>query len=403
MPGKKSHPSQNAPSGQKPSWTKKKLSKTTKPKKASVETPEEEPATPGLPLVLQQRILDIFRNTFADLFVAAATEEDRDAFVLTPLLQEIKAALFARNFDAAFSNARPALLDAYAARWSPTRALAYAAALTGLTEHLETLMLPVEEASAEDAEVSGSPEGSKKNLRVVSFGGGAAEIAAFAAYLHLVNAAKTPEDNGEPLTGTIDLVDSAPWGPVVEALHGSLTTLPALSKYASAVAKATNAALVDPDLLSSAFTRDNALTMSRDQLAGRLETANGDGTPLLVTLLFTLNELYTTGGIGKTTAFLMNLTATVPEGSLLLVLDSPGSYSEAAVGKESKKYPMHWLMDHCLLKPEQRESAQSTGGRYWEKIDSQDSVWFRLSESVTYPIPLENMRYQLHLYRAIRS
>ncbi|KAF3353659.1 Alpha-galactosidase 6 [Verticillium dahliae VDG1] len=380
MPGKKSHPSQNAPSGQKPSWTKKKLSKTTKPKKASVETPEEEPATPELPLVLQQRILDIFRNTFADLFVAAATEEDRDAFVLTPLLQEIKAALFARDFDAAFSNARPALLDAYAARWSPTRALAYAAALTGLTEHLEALMLPVEEASTEDAEVSGAPEGPKKNLRVVSFGGGAAEIAAFAAYLHLVNAPKTPEDNGEPLTGTIDLVDSAPWGPV-----------------------ATNAALVDPGLLSSAFTHDNALTMSRNQLAGRLGTANGDGTPLLVTLLFTLNELYTTGGIGKTTAFLMNLTATVPEGSLLLVLDSPGSYSEAAVGKESKKYPMHWLMDHCLLKPEQRESAQSTGGRYWEKIDSQDSVWFRLSESVTYPIPLENMRYQLHLYRAIRS
>ncbi|KAM0285625.1 hypothetical protein ACHAQH_001331 [Verticillium albo-atrum] len=405
MPGKKSHPSQNNPSGQKPSWTKKKSSKTTKPKQAPVTPVEEEVITPELPVALQQRILDTFRHAFADLFVPAPTEEDRDAFVLTPLLQEIKAALFARDFDAAFANARPALLNAYAARWSPTRALAYAAALVGLTEHLEALTLPVQERRPQDGDEAGTAASEERRLKLVSFGGGAAEIAAFAAFIHYLNAAaEDPKRDSEPQAGAIDLIDSAPWAPVVTNLHENLTTLPPLSKYASAHAKATNAALVEPALLSSTFTHDNALTMSRDQLAARLGTADGAGTaPLLVTLLFTLNELYTTGGIGKTTAFLMNLTASVPEGSLLLVLDSPGSYSEAAVGKESKKYPMHWLMDHCLLKPEQRESAKDTGGRYWEKIEAQDSVWFRLPESLTYPIPLENMRYQLHLYRAIRS
>ncbi|KAM0333383.1 hypothetical protein ACHAQA_002044 [Verticillium albo-atrum] len=409
MPGKKSHPSQNNNSNQKPTWTKKKASKTAKPaKQAPVALVEEEPTTLELPLPLQQRILDTFRRAFADLFVPAATEDDRDAFVLTPLLQEIKAALFARDFDAAFANARPALLDAYAARWSPTRALAYAAALADLTEHLEALMLPIDEkshqteqegAGVSDAQEAGAVAPSQR-LKVVSIGGGAAEIAAFAAFLHYLNAAEDPKRDA-PLAGTIDLIDSAPWSPVVTNLHESLTTLPPLSKYASAAAKASNAALVQPSLLTSTFTHDNVLTMSRDELATRLGTGV-DGKPLLVTLLFTLNELYTTSGIGKTTAFLLNLTASVPAGSLLLVLDSPGSYSEAAVGKESKKYPMHWLLDHCLLKQEQKEATDTSGG-HWEKIEAQDSIWFRMPESLSYPIPLENMRYQLHLYRAVRS
>ena len=38
----------------------------------------------------------------------------------------------------------------------------------------------------------------------------------------------------------------------------------------------------------------------------------------------------------------------------------------------------------------------------WEKLESADSVWFRLAEGLRYPIQLENMRYQMHLYRARR-
>jgi 25S rRNA (uracil2843-N3)-methyltransferase len=122
------------------------------------------------------------------------------------------------------------------------------------------------------------------------------------------------------------------------------------------------------------------------------------GRPMLVTLLFTLNELYTSS-IGKTTAFLLNLTAAATSGSLLLVVDSPGSYSEATVGTEAKRYPMHWLLDHTLL--ETQKSRGSESALKWVKLVSEDSKWFRIPESIRYPIPLENMRYQMHLYRRV--
>ncbi|KAK6696965.1 hypothetical protein SNK05_013628 [Fusarium graminearum] len=109
-------------------------------------------------------------------------------------------------------------------------------------------------------------------------------------------------------------------------------------------------------------------------------------------MLFTLNELYTTAGIGKTTKFLKNLGQVLAPDSLVLVVDSPGSYSEAALGKEKKKYPMQWLLDHTLIETE-------TPGYSWEKLQSDDSTWFRLSEDLSYPIALEDMRYQMHLYR----
>ncbi len=188
---------------------------------------------------------------------------------------------------------------------------------------------------------------------------------------------------------------------------------------------------------------------------------NGTEEPLLVTLLFTLNELYTAAGVGPTTAFLRRLSAAACPGTLLLVVDSPGSYSEAAVGRgggaggEKRRYPMQWLLDHTLLRQdppglgrgrgreengarrrekgtvqeegkEEEEEEQkdpppvrSNNGdddgdhddteagegapvMAWEKLESADSVWFRLADGLRYPIQLENMRYQMHLYRAYR-
>ncbi|KAF9880798.1 hypothetical protein CkaCkLH20_01840 [Colletotrichum karsti] len=350
--------------------------------------PPAEPQPPTLPLPLQQTLLATFNTTFSPVLGS-------DAF--PSLLQECKAALYARDFETAFANASRASLDAYAARWSPTRALAYAAVLLGVAGHLRQDVVAVRADSGEDdAVVVGTVEKDvafekkdaeeeekaqpKKSVRMLSVGGGAAEIVAFAAYLA-----------SESLKGEVVLLDSAPWDDVVAKLHTALTTPPPLSKYASAATKASNAALIAPEDLRSTFTRRDVLSLTREAMA---ETMGKEA--LLVTLLFTLNELYTSAGIGKTTTFLLNLTATIPSGSLLLVVDSPGSYSEAAVGKESKRYPMQWLLDHTLVKDEPVE------GCLWEKLESHDSVWFRLAETLQYPISLENMRYQMHLYRATR-
>jgi len=124
--------------------------------------------------------------------------------------------------------------------------------------------------------------------------------------------------------------------------------------------------------------------------------------PCLITIFFTLNELFTAGGIGRTTAFLLNLAAAAPHGSLLLVVDSPGSYAETQVGPHAKRYPMHWLLDKVLQSA--GEGGESEGGcSGWTKLQSHDSLWFRLGERLDYPIPLEDMRYQMHLYRATRA
>ncbi|PHH85155.1 hypothetical protein CDD83_824 [Cordyceps sp. RAO-2017] len=139
--------------------------------------------------------------------------------------------------------------------------------------------------------------------------------------------------------------------------------------------------------MAVAFRQADALALTEGELA---RLAGPD--PLLVTLLFTLNELYTDAGPARTTAFLRALARALPSGSLLLVVDSPGSYSEAAVGRDKKRYPMHWLLGHTLL------DARAPGYA-WERLESHDSLWFRLPEGLSYPIQLENMRYQMHLYR----
>ncbi|KAK4104030.1 hypothetical protein N658DRAFT_419696 [Parathielavia hyrcaniae] len=326
----------------------------------------------------QQRVLDVFRHAFGDVLSSPS---------LTATLQSVKQALYDRDFARAFGD--PELLDVYAARWSPTRALCYASVLSGIREHLEPLVqsTPADTTSTENTPTSDPPP--SQQLKVLSIGGGAAELVAFGAFL---------SQHPSPLSGSITLLDSGPWEPVITKLTTALTTPPPISTYATAASKLSNAALIPPARLTPTFLQQDALALSTSDLASLLGTT----TPLLITILFTLNELFTASGIRKTTAFLLNLTSAIPLGSLLLVVDSPGSYSETTVGKEAKRYPMQWLLDRIMLGT-RREPVR---GRRWAKVESADSVWFRLDAAagspsgVEYPIPLENMRYQMHLYRA---
>ncbi|KAG6249647.1 hypothetical protein E4U24_002021 [Claviceps purpurea] len=347
----------------------------------------------------QQILLDIFSDAFSTVLSS-------DRFPV--LLQEIKQALYQREFGTAFGN--EAYLEAYAARWSPTRALCYASIFMGIQEHLDEmpspghigdLPIPTEgsdSTSSEEqqqvlesgqegqhggGEASGSGSSQLNSLRMLCIGGCAAEHVAFASYIQATNNRH----------GHLTLLDSGPWAPITTLLQNSVTSPPALSKYASAAVKDSNKALLDSNQLHCTFTQENVLDLTKDQLAEVVGLQ-----PQIVTLLFTLNELYTGAGIGKTTTFLRTLGSVLPAGSLLLVVDSPGSYSEAAVGKEKKKYPMQWLLDHTLL-----QSKEKTPVYTWERLESHDSLWFRLPEELRYPIPLESMRYQLHLYRLDRD
>ncbi|KAF7560474.1 hypothetical protein G7046_g3665 [Stylonectria norvegica] len=409
--------------------------KRTAPFKFPKETKEpKEPKAPAEPRVAptrlhdaaeQQHILNVFSEAFSPIL---ASEE------FPTLLQEIKQALFNREFGVAFG--REDYLEAYAARWSPTRALGYATVFLGIRKHLDAMLAgndelpdtgdldpteegleaiedlkigeitqngenqeigenqegneapkepqqgePAEEASSSNVPAPSSPSSSPpaKTLKMVSFGGCAAEQLAFASYIRSTNS-----------HGTLTLVDSGPWSSVTTLLHTKTTSPAILSKYASAAAQASNTALLEPEQLSLTFAQKDALTMRNEDLAGLFGSE-----PVVASLLFTLNEMYTTCGIAPTTSFLKKLGLLMAHGSLLLVVDSPGSYSEATITKETKeqkRYPMQWLLDHTLV-------DARTPSYAWEKLESQDSAWFRLPESLFYPIQLENMRYQMHLYR----
>lgn len=426
----------------------------------------------------QQVLLDIFSSAFRDVLGA----EDFGS-----RLQELKTALFNRDFEGAFSD--EAALDVYAARWSPTRALCYARVLRELSRYLEDLVgyeAPTrtdgsrrcdgeknndsddgdEDGAAVDPRLGqeGAPKTTtttttsngetqqkgeeeqkrRPSLRVLAIGGAAAEIVAFADCLSSSFSSSSPSIPPPPTpttTAEITLLDIGPWASVIQKLHRSLTTPPApASRYVNPSTQASalkQGPLITPSTFHTTFLQRDILSLSLDDLAGlisRREASTDDtGTkpPMLITLLFTLNELYTAGGLKRTTALLRSFSALASPGTLLLVVDSPGSYAEAAVGKEARRYPMQWLLDHTLVPPQpsrqkQKKTQDSTGdkdrggasvevgnslsveeeegeeetGVKWERLESHDSIWLRVAEGLRYPIPLENMRYQMHLYRA---
>ena len=350
----------------------------------------------------QQRLLNIFASAFNNVIFSKEFP-----FVL----QEIKQALFDRDFATAFGKGD--YLEAYAARWSPTRTLCYSEVFSRIQQFLSEVSIPAEHRPQGDDECQKqlgngqhhlqdpSPEGvmeveaptapptsdvssagRRRTLNMVSVGGCAAEHLAFASYLHTSNH-----------NGRLTLLDSAPWLNITSLLEEHIGSPPQLSRYASAAAREANKPFLLPSRLSTVFIQQDVLDLDLARLMELLGIS-----PLIVTMLFTLNELYAVGGIARTTKFLKMLGEALPGKSILLVVDSPGSYSETVIGseREKKRYPMQWLLDHTLVGTE-------ACGYVWERLEADGSLWFRIPEELSYPIPLENMRYQMHLYRIRRT
>jgi len=357
---------------------------STKPGKPRAERrPNEDTkpaAVPYIPIELQQLLLNIFRNSFAE----------RLSSNFAPLLQEVKGHLYNRDFATAFGKSE--YLEVYAARWSPSRALGYLELFWELRDHLEFV--------DEDSGADGEEESGRRSHKVVCLGGGAgAEVVALGGLQKLLSTLDSQEGDQEkrkPKRMEVSAIDIADWSVVVENLAEHLTTTPVLSKYASAAAKAANVPFINPEDISVTFHKHDVLQASTPVINSQLAEAT------LVTLLFTLNELYTTS-LPLTQKFLLQITSVLQPGALLLVVDSPGSYSSVTLNGAEKKYPMQWLLDHTLL--DQASSNKHERGKEeiasWEKITEDDSRWFRLDGRLQYPIELENMRMQLHLYRKL--
>ena len=362
----------------------------------------------------QQLLLNIFKNAFSNSFNNT----------LPALIQEVKQHLFHREFHNAFS--KEASREAYAIRWSPGRALVYLdifCHLPQLTANLTlcsggtnrdsgpgepgndtaSLTLSVSPVTAQSTDQQNHSQATSDSLqdtlRVVCLGGGAgAEIVALGGYLSLLNSSTDkdlwsgPHEKRKAAKLNTTAIDLSDWSNIVDKLYAGITTA-----NPPTTAQIKGAPLVDQNASEMLFLKQDVLNWEGEHMQAILKDAR------LVTLMFTLNELYSTS-IGATTNLLLSMTSILAPGSLLLVVDSPGSYSTVDLGPDSaeKKYPMRWLLDHTLLDVATLDgSKDDVRQKQWEKLHSNDSTWFRLLPGLMYPINLEDMRYQIHLYKRL--
>ncbi|KAF5099956.1 hypothetical protein D0Z00_001436 [Geotrichum galactomycetum] len=295
----------------------------------------------------EQQLLDLFINTF-----------ETDPQVLTPIIQGVKAALYDRDYPTAFGTLQN--LEAYVARWTPSRALSYAHLFSNLVE--SALYAP-----------NSSNFDNDKTKRILSIGGGAgAEIVGFGA-LALLN-----HRGNRDCKLHVTAVDVAEWDPVVAKIANYMNqnwTDNSNDASMSLDEQLANLSLIDTDEIKVDFINHDILTLPRD----RLDFSKLD----LITSMFTTNELFTASRVG-TVNFLKSLVE-CRKGTLLLFVESAGSYSEVMVG--TKKFPVHFLIKHVL-----------THNNTWELLSSADSKWYRLPPGLSYPMQLENMRYFYRLY-----
>jgi 25S rRNA (uracil2843-N3)-methyltransferase len=430
----------------------KPLQKTRQPARQEKEKPERAPPTKPappkedpetgpinlsttIPIPLQQLLLDVFKQALltspADPQTDAASDADATAngestaepvtLNTKTLIQTIKSHLYQRDFDSAFAEAGEELLRAYALRWSAARALGYAGIFKAVLQWMES--------------ENGSSHGS---TRVVCIGGGAgAEIVALAAAwrdlggendgvaalgegvqgVSLDEREKLEEkgDAGKTTSVsprlTVEAVDIADWSIVMDRLSKTIASPDVPTQKSSRYQPPLLPNSQDKPGLEVSFTRKDVLGLPETDLKDLIlgpsppPSASTSTSPpsLLVTLMFTLNELFTTS-MPKTTGLLLNITELLPRGAVLLVVDSPGSYSTLKLGKakdggevQERQYPMKFLLDHTLL---------SVAKGKWERILTQDSRWWRREASrLRYEVGegagLEDMRYQVHVYRRL--
>jgi 25S rRNA (uracil2843-N3)-methyltransferase len=306
---------------------------------------------------LQQRCLNIIRDSLWG--------DDIAAFEQT--LQEVKGHLYNRDFARAFGSEH--YLRAYAIRWSAARALGY----LQVFEDINKFVLEQSRAAPGD-----------QSMKILGIGAGAgAELVSIAGWLNLND--NSAGANVDKTAVDVNLVDIAKWQPISDKLAEAALSMPVLSKYASAAVRAAAAPMITREKFEAKCEQADVLEWDEQTVAQKARDAD------LTTIMFTLNELYSTS-VPKTQKFLKNLTTSMHVGSLLLIVDSPGSYSTVSINGAEKKYPMQWLLDHTLLGAFPEEAL-------WEKVLTDESKWFRVPEGLQYPIELENMRYQIHLYK----
>ena len=365
--------------------------KTNHPKRKLHHPPQPNapaPSTAALPIHKQPALL-IERRLLTAL--SLTLEQALADPNLTVKIQQIKALLYAKRFLEVFE--REQWLDVYAARWVPSRVLAFREIFAEV-ELLERRR-EIADILGRDGADAGGMDGPQ---RVVCLGGGAgSEFIALAGIvaqrMEVSDEQDTPQESStDPLE--VHLVDIGPYAPLMDRFAES--TIPRL--------------VTASDAITGTFHQTDILSPSAEPLLRSLLHRDSSAPPPIVTLLFTLTELFIQSR-PATVAFLQKMTILAPRGTLFLIVDAANEEASAvSVGKEGRSWSLATVMDGVLCAmPTQTtaaaaEDTPAPGTRSraaWKKLEAEDSKWFRLREGLQehYPIKLENARYWLRLYR----
>ncbi|KAK9467490.1 hypothetical protein V1512DRAFT_261308 [Lipomyces arxii] len=309
-------------------------------------------------LEFQQSVLDLIRRTFSSAY--------SDPHALAEAIQAVKAHLFARNYSAAFES--PAYLLAYFVRWSPSRTLAYLHVFADLCPQIRNYL----------------STSTKQSKNVLCIGGGAGgEVLAMAALADAVGASNL----------NIAAVDIAHWDDVFARLRDGIKRI---LKWEGGNQDASHDKIQllfnQFDILDApCYVEDSTGNEQREEQINEVFKTDGSvnfKSIGLITILFTTNELFAQSK-PRAMTLIKHIAETSQTGTLVLVLESAGSYSHIQIG--SKTFPVQFLLDHTFV----------DGGYGWEKLVDEESVWFRLDERLKYPLQLENMRFFIRLYRKL--
>lgn len=373
----------------------------------------------SISLDVQQLLLNVFKQA---LFTSpsASTNEDGERLEeereeeknISTQIQQLKTHLYNRDFESAFADASPSLLRAYALRWSASRSLAYCGLFRGIVD------------CALDSD-SQAQDGEEEDVGVLCIGGGAgAEIVALAGAWRVMQDESTRNTTVESTVEGVEslsliettaqkrkrkrmaitAIDIAEWSDVVSRLTAAIHSpnVPGTKTCTAPLIQGQ-----EDESIDISFQKMDILSLSEEDLKSLLQRQQ------VISLMFTLNELFSTS-ISKTTQLLLRMTDIANPGTILMVVDSPGSYSTLSFAKnessetqqqQQRQYPMKFLVDHTLL---------SVAEGSWEKLVSQDSRWFRkdTNHKLHYNVDLEggqgfirleDMRFQIHIYRRLPS
>lgn len=290
-------------------------------------------------------------------------------------IQQVKTDLFNREYLKAWDSDEKR--EAYAIRWSSSRALAYGCLLAEQRDIRNCLFEKqhdyVEDEDEDEDKSNNTINQHVKNILCIGAGAGGEVIGLSSMISKFLQKQEISELRANERFFKVHAVDIANWRNIINDIDTYV-----------------NDNWIKPNNINTAvnkvelkFDNKDVLKMSHEEL--NLKNLN------LITSMFTTNELISESKL-ETIKFLKTLSTYCSKNCLFLIVESAGSYSNVSIG--SKQFPVFFLIDMILCG---KRGDESSGA--WEIVDENDSIWYRVNKDIDYILKLENMRFFYRLYR----